>query len=75
MMIFADKRYNRHEKRDKLPKWITSHLIDAHLNLSTDMVAHVARDFMRRMAQPFDIHAGKKSLLSKEQLMQMGAGA
>lgn len=73
MMIFADKRYNRHEKRDKLPKWITSHLIDAHLNLSTDMVVHVARDFMRRMAQPFDSQSNKKSLLSREQLVQMGA--
>ncbi|CAD7699872.1 unnamed protein product, partial [Ostreobium quekettii] len=37
LMVFADKRYQRHDKRDKLPKWITSHLRDSHLNLSTDM--------------------------------------
>jgi hypothetical protein len=35
MMVFADKRYQRHDKRDKLPNWITRHLKDAHLNLST----------------------------------------
>lgn len=33
--MFADKRYQRHDKRDKLPGWITSHLREAHLNLST----------------------------------------
>eukprot|EP00898_Chlorokybus_atmophyticus_P001467 jgi/Chlat1/2320/Chrsp17S00174 len=52
MMIFADKRYNRADKRNKLPQWISSHLKDAHLNLSTDMALHVAREFLRRMAQP-----------------------
>ena len=35
MMVFADKRYQRSDKRDKLPNWITRHLRDAHLNLST----------------------------------------
>jgi DNA excision repair protein ERCC-2 len=54
MMIFADKRYNRHDKRSKLPAWILSHLRDAHLNLSTDMSLYIAREFLRRMAQPYD---------------------
>ncbi|XP_014752139.1 general transcription and DNA repair factor IIH helicase subunit XPD isoform X2 [Brachypodium distachyon] len=54
MMIFADKRYSRHDKRSKLPGWIRSHLHDAHLNLSTDMALHTAREFLRRMAQPYD---------------------
>uniref|UniRef100_M4EP04 DNA 5'-3' helicase n=1 Tax=Brassica campestris TaxID=3711 RepID=M4EP04_BRACM len=44
MMIFADKRYSRHDKRSKLPGWILSHLRDAHLNLSTDMAIHIARE-------------------------------
>ena len=42
-MVFADRRYQRHDKRDKLPGWITRHLREAHLNLSTDMLLHVAR--------------------------------
>ncbi|XP_074555633.1 general transcription and DNA repair factor IIH helicase subunit XPD isoform X2 [Curcuma longa] len=68
MMIFADKRYSRHDKRSKLPGWILSHLRDAHLNLSTDMALHIAREFLRRMAQPYD-KAGsgaKKTLLTQE---------
>ncbi|KAG0454476.1 hypothetical protein HPP92_023768 [Vanilla planifolia] len=70
MMIFADKRYSRHDKRSKLPSWILSHLRDAHLNLSTDMALHIAREFLRRMAQPYD-KAGsgqKKTLLTQEDL-------
>lgn len=37
-------RYTRHDKRSKLPGWILSHLRDAHLNLSTDMAVHIARE-------------------------------
>lgn len=74
MMIFADKRYSRHDKRSKLPSWILSHLRDAHLNLSTDMALHIAREFLRRMAQPYDRAGGgsKKTLLSQEDLDKMG---
>lgn len=70
MMIFADKRYSRHDKRSKLPGWILSHLRDAHLNLSTDMALHIAREFLRKMAQPYDKTGGtgKKTLLSQEDL-------
>ncbi len=35
MMVFADRRYQRHDKRNKLPSWITKYLRDHHLNLST----------------------------------------
>ncbi len=65
--VFADNRYQRHDKRDKLPAWITSHLKDSHLNLSTDMLLHIARDFMRSMAQPYDRMAVGRSLLTEEQ--------
>lgn len=77
MMIFADKRYSRHDKRSKLPGWILSHLRDAHLNLSTDMALHIAREFLRKMAQPYDKaggSSGRKTLLSQEDLERMGQG-
>lgn len=73
MMIFADKRYSRHDKRSKLPGWILSHLRDAHLNLSTDMALHIAREFLRKMAQPYDKAGGmgRKTLLSQDDLEKM----
>ncbi|KAL4603010.1 hypothetical protein ACB092_10G094700 [Castanea dentata] len=76
MMIFADKRYSRHDKRSKLPGWILSHLRDAHLNLSTDMALHIAREFLRKMAQPYDRAggSGRKTLLSQEDVEKMGDG-
>ena len=73
--MFADKRYQRADKRDKLPRWITSHLQQAHLNLTTDMLLTVAREFMRNMAQPFDRGAVGKSLLSEEILEEMARQA
>ncbi|CAD6272952.1 unnamed protein product [Miscanthus lutarioriparius] len=65
--------YSRHDKRSKLPGWILSHLNDAHLNLSTDMALHIAREFLRRMAQPYDKtgSGGKKTLLTEEDLQNM----
>lgn len=76
MMIFADKRYSRHDKRSKLPGWILSHLRDAHLNLSTDMAIYIAKEFLRKMAQPYDKNGalGKRTLLSQEDLEKMITG-
>ncbi|KAK2079810.1 hypothetical protein QBZ16_002205 [Prototheca wickerhamii] len=66
LMVLADKRYQRHDKRDKLPRWITSQLKDAHLNLSTDMLLVIAREYMRTMAQPYDTgSAAGQTLLSE----------
>ncbi|KAK8614635.1 hypothetical protein V6N13_068432 [Hibiscus sabdariffa] len=77
IMIFADKRYSRHDKRSKLPSWILSHLQDANLNLSTDMALHIAREFLRKMAQPYDKtgSSDRKTLLSQEDLEKMGDGS
>uniref|UniRef100_A0A2N9GW53 DNA 5'-3' helicase n=1 Tax=Fagus sylvatica TaxID=28930 RepID=A0A2N9GW53_FAGSY len=55
MMIFADKRYSRHDKRSKLPGWILSHLRDAHLNLSTDMALHIAREEQLTSILPYPV--------------------
>lgn len=74
MMILADKRYQRTDKRSKMPAWITTHLKDATLNLSTDMAVHVARDFLRRMAQPVDHkQAASATLLDKQALTKREA--
>ena len=51
-MIFADQRFNRADKRGKLPAWIIQYLDKSHLNLSTDRALTVAKDFLKRMAQP-----------------------
>ncbi|KAG4101363.1 DNA repair helicase [Neocallimastix lanati (nom. inval.)] len=54
VMVFADKRFSRNEKRSKLPKWITQNITEATTNLSTDMAVGIARKFLRSMAQPLE---------------------
>ena len=54
MMIFADKRYAKNDKRSKLPRWISTEITEATLNLSTDMATVIAKRFLRQMSQPFD---------------------
>lgn len=53
LMIFADKRYTRADKRAKLPKWISDCLPSSQVNLSTDMAVGIAKTFLREMSQPF----------------------
>ena len=71
LMILADSRYNRPEKRSKLPKWIVQFLSDAFLNLSTDMAIQHARQFLRLMGQPIDQTALQSVLLTLEEANQM----
>ncbi|KAB1203219.1 DNA repair helicase UVH6 [Morella rubra] len=69
-------KYSRHDKRSKLPGWILSHLREAHLNLSTDMALHIAREFLKKMAQPYDKAGGSsKTLLSQEDVEKLSEGS
>ncbi|WVO18009.1 hypothetical protein L204_105707 [Cryptococcus depauperatus] len=54
LMVFADKRFARQDKRAKLPKWINSYITEAHSNLSTDVAISLAKKFIRQISQPFD---------------------
>ncbi|XP_033127767.1 general transcription and DNA repair factor IIH helicase subunit XPD-like [Anneissia japonica] len=69
IMVFADKRFGRGDKRGKLPKWIQEYLSDSVCNLTTDEAIQVSKKFLRQMAQPFtkEDQLGL-SLLTLEQL-------
>eukprot|EP00985_Skeletonema_marinoi_P016593 scaffold8949_cov126-Skeletonema_marinoi.AAC.10 len=71
LMIFADSRYNRHDKRTKLPGWIQNFLGDGQLNLSTDTAIAQVKHFLRVMAQPVDQNKLKEVLLSLEEVEAM----
>lgn len=53
LMVFADKRFARADKRAKLPKWIAQYIEPVFSNLSTDMAIVESKRFMRTMGQPF----------------------
>ncbi|XP_057323789.1 general transcription and DNA repair factor IIH helicase subunit XPD [Microplitis mediator] len=69
IMVFADKRFSRADKRSKIPKWIQEHLTDSLCNLSTEEAVQIAKRWLRQMAQPFsrEDQLGL-SLLTKEQV-------
>ena len=71
IMIFADKRFTRADKRGKLPKWIQEHFKDSTINLSIEEAVHLSKKFLREMAQPVsrETQLGL-SLLTVEQLQQ-----
>lgn len=52
IMVLADRRFAR--KRDQLPKWISQGIMDADVNLSTDMALAASKKFLRGIAQPAD---------------------
>ncbi|CAN7983690.1 unnamed protein product, partial [Ixodes hexagonus] len=69
IMVFADKRFARWDKRSKLPRWIQEYLKDSMCNLSIEEAMQVVRRFLKQMAQPFtrEDQLGL-SLLTAEQL-------
>ncbi|CAO3616947.1 unnamed protein product [Cunninghamella echinulata] len=64
LMVFADKRFARSDKRAKLPKWINQYVTEASTNLSTDMAVDISKRFLRSMAQPIESNQTGVSLWS-----------
>lgn len=60
LMVFADKRFARADKRSKLPKWIAQYIEPVFNNLSMDMAIVESKRFMRSMGQAFP--AGKNGI-------------
>jgi len=71
LVILADARYTRYDKRSKLPGWILQFLDDAYLNLSTDMALQHVRSFLRIMGQPVDHTALRRVLLTLKEVEEM----
>ena len=65
LVVLADQRYNKPDKKNKLPQWIQQFMTDPLSNLSTDNAMHAARQFLREMAQPYK---GKGVSLDEKEL-------
>ncbi|KAF8605275.1 DNA repair helicase [Ceratobasidium sp. AG-I] len=66
LMIFADKRFARADKRSKLPRWINQYITESASNLSTDMALVQSKLFMRTISQSHDADQTGVSLWTKE---------
>lgn len=71
IMVFADSRYGRHDKRSKIPSWITSQLKESYVNLSSETAVQISKDFLKNISQPFPKESQLgKSLWSVEHIIQ-----
>ena len=70
IMVFADYRYARSDKRNKLPEWIGKFLVPSLLNLTVDMAVTSAREFLIMSSQPFkeDTNSARPSKLRADQV-------
>ncbi|KAF7457844.1 DNA repair helicase [Cryptosporidium felis] len=53
LMIFADLRYNKKDKKEKIPPWILKHLRPEFSALSTEMAVTISSNFLKQMSQPY----------------------
>lgn len=51
IMVMADKRFAK--KRNQLPKWISSALMESDSNMSVDQAVAAAKRFLKMMSKPF----------------------
>jgi DNA excision repair protein ERCC-2 len=51
IMVMADKRFEK--KRDELPKWISSALMESDRHMSVDQSVATAKKFLKTMSKPF----------------------
>lgn len=74
VMIFADQRYARNDKRSKIPDWIRAFLEPGHIVMATDVAVHAARSFLLQMSQPYEEVKGPgASVLTPEALEELQA--
>mmetsp|Transcript_1956 Transcript_1956/g.2861 ORF Transcript_1956/g.2861 Transcript_1956/m.2861 type:complete len:145 (-) Transcript_1956:75-509(-) len=71
LMVLADSRYNRHDKRSKMPPWILQFLTESHLNLSTDMAISLTKIFLKEMAQPVNDAELRTILYDAKEIMDL----
>ncbi|KAK4613460.1 General transcription and DNA repair factor IIH helicase subunit XPD [Fulvia fulva] len=54
IMVMADDRFKK--RKEQLPKWIGSALMDADSNMSVDQAEAAAKKFLKQMSKPFPAH-------------------
>lgn len=72
LVILADVRYGRQDKRSRFPPWITQFLTESALNLSVDVAVAQVKSFLRDMGQPIDDDDLHSILLTEEQVIKRG---
>jgi DNA excision repair protein ERCC-2 len=70
IVILADFRYNKQDKRTKMPQWIQQFMRESSLNVSTDVAIDHMKSYLKQMAQPVDRDALEKIVLNEQQVQE-----
>ena len=65
IVVLADRRYAKPEARAQLPQWIKQFINESRLNMSIDASIELSRQFLVKMAQPFQHDPNKLIRLGK----------
>eukprot|EP00405_Crypthecodinium_cohnii_P037987 CAMPEP_0206536930 /NCGR_PEP_ID=MMETSP0325_2-20121206/7038_1 /ASSEMBLY_ACC=CAM_ASM_000347 /TAXON_ID=2866 /ORGANISM="Crypthecodinium cohnii, Strain Seligo" /LENGTH=892 /DNA_ID=CAMNT_0054034227 /DNA_START=156 /DNA_END=2831 /DNA_ORIENTATION=+ len=72
VMVLADQRYARQDKRSKIPDWIQKFLEPGHVVMSTDVAVLAAKSFLLSMSQPYEEKTGANaSVLTPKDLAEL----
>ena len=72
LVILADSRYNKADKKSKFPQWITQFLTESSLNLSSEQAVLQIKSFLREMSQPIDQEKLHSILMTEDDVRQKG---
>lgn len=73
VVVFADRRYVRADKKNKLPKWILELMPASQVDLDTQAALSVTKMYLRTMAQPPVEGEMENALLSEDQVASISA--
>lgn len=73
VVVFADRRYVRADKKNKLPKWILALMPASQVDLDTQAALSVAKMYLKRMAQPPVEGEMENALLSEDQVASISS--
>lgn len=71
LAVLADKRYCRADKKNKLPKWILELMSDSHIDMDAQSAVSIARQYLRKMAQPLTDEQKHGALLGEEEVAML----
>lgn len=73
VVILADSRYQRQDKKSKFPPWVLQFLRESGINISTDVAIEQLKQFLRQVGQPIEDASLRSILLDEKEVAQLDA--
>lgn len=75
IVVMADARYGKADKRSRLPLWVQQFLLEHLVHLSADVAVDKLRGFLKDMGQDIETAALRSILLSAQEVKKLQAQA